>query len=329
MADSGAAVGLPLADGARGEPVRDLQARLVAAGFSPAADERGAYGEGTAAAVRAFQETRGLRVDGVVGHQTWDALVEAGWRLGDRLLYRRMPMQRGDDVAELQRRLSALGFDTGRVDGIFGARTERALQDFQRNVAITTDGVCGPQTLAALERLGAVGGRTSEPVAVVREREALRARRTLAGTAVAVGHGGGAEALSAAVVRALGDAGAKAFALHHPDGSVQAAEANEAGVDVYLGVAAADASLLAYWAGYEVESAAGRHLADLLAGELRAVVGPSCPVRGMRVPALRETRMPAVVCELGPAEVVVERGAALAQAIARAVAAWAEAPLEE
>ena len=76
--------------------------------------------------MRAFQDARGLRVDGICGPQTWAAVVESGWRLGDRLLYRRRPMLRGDDVAELQRRLNGLGFDAGREDGIFGDDTDRA-----------------------------------------------------------------------------------------------------------------------------------------------------------------------------------------------------------
>ena len=71
--------------------------------------------------MRPFQEHRGLRSDGVCGPQTWSALVEAGRVLGDRLLYYRNPMLRGDDVATLQRQLGALGFDAGRVDGIFGS----------------------------------------------------------------------------------------------------------------------------------------------------------------------------------------------------------------
>ena len=93
---------------------------MADAGHNTAADQPGAFGEPTEAAVRGFQERRGLRVDGICGPQTWASLVEAGFRPGDRLLYYTSPMLRGDDVAELQRRLSALGFDAGRVDGIFG-----------------------------------------------------------------------------------------------------------------------------------------------------------------------------------------------------------------
>src|SRR4029077_5089017 len=138
---------LPLRPGASGEAVRDLQQRLAGSGHPPMGDEPGAYGPGTQAAVRTFQLARGLRVDGVCGPQTWSALVEAGYHLGDRHLYLRQPMLRGDDVGELQQRLGALGFDAGRTDGKLGPLTEAALRDFQRNAGLTVDGVCGPSTL--------------------------------------------------------------------------------------------------------------------------------------------------------------------------------------
>src|SRR5256885_8823551 len=80
-------------------------------------------------------------------------------------------MLRGDDVAELQRRLNGLGFDAGREDGILGDDTTRALIEFQRNMNLPTDGMCGTATLAVLER---VGGLAEGSVASVREREALR-----------------------------------------------------------------------------------------------------------------------------------------------------------
>ena len=103
--------------------------------------------------MHSFQSQRGLRADGVCGQQTWSSLVEAGFRLGDRLLYRRSPMLQGDDIAEVQRRLSGLGFDPGGVDGIFGESTHVALSEFQRNVGLATDGICGPRTLSELTRV--------------------------------------------------------------------------------------------------------------------------------------------------------------------------------
>ena len=125
--DRGVPVGLPLSLGDEGAAVSDVQRRLTAILSSGAPiDADGVFGDGTRAAVEAFQHLRGLRVDGVCGPQTWNTLVEASFRIGDRFLYRRTPMLRGDDVADLQQRLSTLGFDTGRVDGIFGDRTSRA-----------------------------------------------------------------------------------------------------------------------------------------------------------------------------------------------------------
>jgi hypothetical protein len=45
----------------------------------------------------------------------------------------------------------------------------------------------------------------------------------------------------------------------------------------------------------------------------------------MSVPLLRETRMPAVVVEIGPASTVVERAPVLAHALSVALGLWADA----
>src|SRR5205814_7300565 len=118
-----------------GEGGADVQQRLVVAGETiDAGGLGGRFGSSTEGAVRAFQQRRGLLVDGTVGSETWGELVEAGFALGDRTLYLRSPHFRGDDVRALQRRLSSLGFDAGREDGIFGPRSDRAVREFQRNV---------------------------------------------------------------------------------------------------------------------------------------------------------------------------------------------------
>ena len=105
----------------------------------------------TEEAVRAFQTARGLRCDGRCDENTWTALVEASWKLGDRALFLTSPNLRGDDVAELQTRLGRIGFDCGRVDGILGPRTAVALEEFQSNCGTTSDGVCGPETVRTLD----------------------------------------------------------------------------------------------------------------------------------------------------------------------------------
>lgn len=111
------------------------------------------YDQSVAAAVAQFQQERGLTSTGNVNNQTFQALEEARWKLGDRSLYLTAVLMRGDDVAQLQSRLTDMGFDCGRVDGIFGEKTELAVKEFQKSVGSTVDGKCGPATITALIRL--------------------------------------------------------------------------------------------------------------------------------------------------------------------------------
>ena len=99
-------------------------------------------------------------------------------------------MLRGDDVAELQKRLGTIGFDSGQVDGILGENTERAVRDFQRNAGLPVDAIFGPDSLHMLNRRGDVG--PGQPVAAVREHESLLTRNpNLDNKQVVLGEGGG------------------------------------------------------------------------------------------------------------------------------------------
>ena len=155
-----------------GDAVADIQGRLLSLGFPSGSDADGSFEDGTERAVRGFQSARGLTSDGDMGPETWRALYEAGYRLGDRLLFLRRPMLRGEDVAELQSRLSQLGFDPGKVDGILGSETEQAVLDFQRNRGLTEDGIAGPEVVTELRLL--VRGQMRAGRETVREREWLR-----------------------------------------------------------------------------------------------------------------------------------------------------------
>ena len=106
------------------------------------------------AAVRAFQQSRGLIVDGVAGPDTQRALQEAQFRFGDRTLshIEEAPL-RGDDVAELQRHLSHLGFYYGHIDGSFGVRTRYAVAELQQNLGLPGSGVCDADTMTAMSRV--------------------------------------------------------------------------------------------------------------------------------------------------------------------------------
>jgi N-acetylmuramoyl-L-alanine amidase len=321
---------LPLRRGDDGDAVVDLKRRLAGLGFH-SSDPDGEFGDATEAAVVAFQEARGLRIDGVCGEETWASLVEAGHRLGDRLLSHRAPMLRGDDVAELQRLLGGLGFDAGRVDGILGPHTAAAVVEFQRNVGLPTDGICGPDTVGALRRFA---GRTGDStVARLRETDALRrARPGLVDRRVVVAEGGEAPALADAIGAALRQLGAVVQVVHHPDEHERASAANAFTADVFVGVVvrAQPGSVVAYYAHEAFESVGGRRHAELVAAGLPATVPDvAAPEhRGMRLPVLRETRMPAVVIELGPPEVAVHRAPDLVRCVADAVQRWASDPIE-
>jgi N-acetylmuramoyl-L-alanine amidase len=330
MASSRDTTGVLLAAGSRGEAVLDLQRRLSACGHDPPAAESGTLGPATSAQLRAFQSARGLIANGECDQATWNALVEAGYHLGDRLLYLRSPMLRGDDVHALQRQLDALGFNPRWLDGIFGPDTEQALKDFQRNTGLTVDGVCGRDVCATLERLGGARAGHDTGVAEVSERDRLRhTPRDLHERRVAVGDAGGLDTLARALDRRLHEAGATVLVLHHPDPSAQAQAANAFAAELFVGIGLTDGDAdVTYYRTDGFTSEGGQRLAECIREQIGPVLGTDqLPVRGMRVPLLRETRMPAVLCLLGPPSVVVEETASIADRLATAVTAWAADPV--
>lgn len=282
--------------GDRGESLRDLHQRLAGCGHAVDADEPDEFGPATEQAVRSFQDARGLHVDGIVGRETWAALVESGYALGDRLLYVRRPMLRGDDVLELQHRLNALGFDAGRDDGIFGTDSARALMEFQGAAGLPPDGICGASTIGALDRVGSFAAGSA---AALRER--LRAGPPrLSGRRIFVASTPGLAAIGDRVVKLLLDRGA--VAVHDASGgddSAIAAEANQFGADLFLALRAGSAAghRCAYFASARFRSEVGAAVATEIDASLRTVLPARSGVEGKAYTVLRETRMPAVVCE--------------------------------
>ncbi len=271
-----------------------------------------------------FQHSRGLVVQLSCSEEAWNALVEATWRLGDRLLLLTSPNLRGDDVVDLQSRLARLGFDCGRIDGIFGPLLANALADFQSNCGLTADGVCGSETIRTLERV--IGQTGNGPgIAAVRERERLRqAPFDFASLRVVVGQFGGLGAISRAINRELLAGGAHVITLPEPDAVAQARTANQFGADVYLGL---DSSLgqqtvVQFYRVPTFESVGGRTLAECLTAELSSVPLPLDAPTGVRLPVLRETKMPAVLCSFAPVRTAVDAAPGIASAVARALHAW-------
>ena len=232
------------------------------------------------------------------------------------------PQLRGDDVAELQGALNQLGFDCGRPDGIFGPATARALEDFQRNGGLTPDGVCGPQTsrtLASLRR------QTGSGPGVASVREALTEHASLAALRIVVGQFGGLSSITRSITRALRASGATVMSTDEYEAGAQAAAANRFGAHLYVGFEARadERSLISYYAVPTFESVGGRALATRLAAQWCTAQLPRPEVRGMRLPVLRETRMPAVLCSLGPVRAAVDATDAVTEAVVGALTGWA------
>ncbi len=145
--------------GSRGPAVAQLQRDLTRLGYPLTAD--GIFGPRTDAAVRRFQQDRGLTADGIVGPRTRAAIAGSGpapsLPVPQGTLRRG---SRGEQVKQLQDALVRLGFMTqaqmNTGPGIFGPRTDRALKAFQRSQGLEVDGIYGPRSRAALTT--ALGG---------------------------------------------------------------------------------------------------------------------------------------------------------------------------
>ena len=83
------------------------------------------------------------------GLYTAEEIAAAG-KAADNVVFTLRSGSKGDDVVKLQTALNALGYDCGEADGIFGAKTEAAVRNFQRDHSLTVDGIAGKATQAAL-----------------------------------------------------------------------------------------------------------------------------------------------------------------------------------
>jgi N-acetylmuramoyl-L-alanine amidase len=326
----------PIRRGDHGAAVLEIRAILAGMDLVPPGPvEQAAFEEDLERAVRAFQQSRGLSVDGEVGDETWRALLAAQWHLGARTLYQAIPEAlTGDDVRQLQERLLEMGYDVGRADGVYGARTARAVAQFQREVGLTPDGACGPQTLHALRRLGrkVVGGAPLR----LREEQVFRAYGpVLVGRQIVIdpGHGGAddpgvtvpdgplrwseADLAYDLASRLEGRLAACGMRVHltrgpHPAAEVSSLQraqlANDLGADLLIslhidGHANPEADGVAafhYGTDNGVTSTMGERLAGLVLREIVARTGlRNCQVHAKSWDLLKLTRMPAVRVDIG------------------------------
>jgi N-acetylmuramoyl-L-alanine amidase len=304
---------------------------LSAAGFlAPGSAEDSNFCARTHAALLAFQDSYGLKATGECDDQTWSALIETSWSLGERLLFLRSPNIRGDDVAELQTLLNRLGFDCGRVDGIFGPLLVRAISDFQVNVGVESNGICTPELVAVLHRMSLQTG-SGPGIAVVREGIELETQHAGDTARIVVGYFHGGAAIAHAVVKRAKETH-PLTATVDSDASAQAQTANRFLAEVYVGFEVSDEPLctLSYYEVPTFVSVGGRNLAKRIAGALKDRAPElSIQLQGVRHPILRETRMPAVLCSMGPADIVGLKTSAISAAVADAIDAWRADPSTE
>lgn len=298
--------------GDSGEAVRDIQRRLASLGYAFAPDPPGEFLDGTGQAVRNFQAARGLDCDAIVGSDTWRSLYEAGYQLGDRILYRRSPMLRGDDVVELQRRLNDLGFDADKVDGVLGPKTHQALIDFQSNRQMAEDGVAGPLVVRELKSI--TRGDPQAGREAVREREWLRRLPTnLVGARIYIdpaAHEGSvaedlwdlASALSEYFQKLGGSPLLSRSVDVFPPAPIRARRANRLGAHVTISLARPDqeAPSVYFFKTANAQSEAGRLLALCVAQRL------GLPTSGRATAMLRGTRSPAIVTTVALDDKAVE-----------------------
>ena len=311
--------------------MHDLQRRLSAAGFlAPGSAEDSNFCARTHSAVLSFQDSYGLAATGECDEQTWSALIETSWSLGERLLFLRTPNIRGDDVAELQTQLNRLGFNCGRVDGIYGQSVVDAVSEFQRNMGITANGICSPEFIEFLKQMGSQSG-AGPGVAAVRESIDLGNTDARDDARLVVGYFTGGAQLAHTVLRRAKQTHPLATSVD-ADASSQALAANQFAADVYIGceVSSEDGCIIYFYEVPTFVSVGGRNLALRVAAAISSRV-PELSVRaiGIRHPVLRETRMPAILCSMGPADMVALTTSSLALAITDAFDAWREDPLRE
>ena len=131
--------------GDRDHPVRTLQYLLRARNHPVTVD--GIFGAKTDAAVRAFQMDKHLAVDGIVGPNTWSALIITVKR-----------GSQGDAVRGVQEEFVFRAGEPSQglqIDGIFGPKTEATVRGFQQALhtdipSVAVDGIVGPVTWQAL-----------------------------------------------------------------------------------------------------------------------------------------------------------------------------------
>lgn len=122
--------------------VQEFQQTLKEIGYNPGTID-GKLGSITRRALEVFQKDYGLKISGYIDKNTWEELTmihQTNIIFIDEL-----------DIKQIQTALKNAGFDPGSIDGKIGAKTKRALQNFQESKGLKSDGIVGPETKVKLK----------------------------------------------------------------------------------------------------------------------------------------------------------------------------------
>ena len=159
--------------GDSGTPVRELQfyLYLLSAYDSsiPGVDIDGQFGAATEAAVRAYQRSAGLAVDGIVGRSTWDALYRRASGLrssGPVVKLKRLPYpgtaltvgSRGEAVLYYSLLLQRIAYyfdtvETPPLSSVYTPDTAATTSSFQTLLGLAPTGTADQETWTAAEGL--------------------------------------------------------------------------------------------------------------------------------------------------------------------------------
>lgn len=153
--------------GSKGSDVKKAQQLLIAKGYScGAAGADGDFGAGTYNAVKKFQADNGLETDGIVGANTWAALLKTEQPKPEHTEPEKEPeepmtptgstcivdlpiIRQGDNgfpVIAVQTLLGKHNFNVNYIDGDFGPDTLAKVKAFQKAKGLTADGIVGRDT---------------------------------------------------------------------------------------------------------------------------------------------------------------------------------------
>ena len=142
--------------------IEEVQVILKSEGYEPGNTD-GRMGKETRDAIKAFQESIGLKSTGYIDKSTLTQLEDLSRTKEileskkDYVSKAKEPKQKGSQkaefrptVKEIQTALKNAGFNPGSFDGKIGPRTRQAIKDFQKSKGLVPDGAVGPKTWASL-----------------------------------------------------------------------------------------------------------------------------------------------------------------------------------